>query len=112
MRDELYIGCSPSDEDCASCGTSGYFERAAKELGAFISQLRRVFGVEPAGCRLKVKWERHSFGEIGGVFCVYDTDYPDTVRYAYRVEEECPDYWDDQARNELGLDKGNSKGEH
>jgi len=62
MRDSLSIGSSPANEDCAQVGSDDYNKRARAETRAFVHQLRRVFGTEPEGARLKVKPNQHDFG--------------------------------------------------
>jgi len=105
MRDEMYIGSSPIDEKCAQLGTDGYWEKAQKECRAFINQLRRVFGKEPGSARLIIKRNPHDFGTYLSVNCYYNDGDEEALDYALRCEGETPENWDDEAREELGLEK-------
>lgn len=101
MRDELTIGSSPTDEACAQVGRDGYYEQARAECRAYIGQLRRMFGAEPDGARLKVKGCPHDFGTYYEVVCQFDPQIQAAVEYAYGCENTSPAEWDDAARAEL-----------
>ena len=106
MKDFIYIGSAPCDEECTQVGTPGYSERAKKECRALIAQIRRVLGNEPeeaAGTGLRIKGENHEYGTYYEVVCSYDDDFPESTKYAYRCEAECPQKWDEEAKLELGL---------
>lgn len=88
MRDEMPIGCTPSDEDCAQLGVMDDYPRWAKtECQAYIRALRKKFGEEPDGARLRVKSNPHDFGTYYEVVCAYDTDNEEATAYALKVEE-------------------------
>ena len=77
---------------------------ARKECRAFIGQLRRQFGVEPTdSTRLIVKSNPHDFGTYHEVAVCFDEDDEAAVEYAYKLEGSLPEYWDDEARVELGI---------
>lgn len=101
MRDYITIGSTPCDEPCAQVGSADYHARARREMRAFIGQLRRVFGPEPEGAHLAVKSFPHDFGTYHEVVCYFDTDHPDSAKYALKIEAETPWEWDDQARREV-----------
>lgn len=104
MRDFVYIAPTPVDEDCAQVGTDNYMERARKECNAFRNQLRRVFGAEPEGAEIKIKREDgHDAGSYLEVVCWYNENYPESVDYAFKLEGETPERWDEEAKRELGL---------
>ena len=87
MLDHLYIGPSPSDEDCAQIGITEGAQRLNRiECEAYIEALRKVYGDEPEGAYLESKAERHDFGSYREVVCYYDTDNRDAALYAFKVE--------------------------
>lgn len=101
--DWINIGPTPPGEDCAMVDEPDYTERATRECRAYIGQLRRHYGTEPAGARLRVLWQPHDLGMYAEVVCDYDPSLPAAVEYAYRCEEGGPENWDPTAREELGL---------
>jgi hypothetical protein len=101
MREYLNIGSTPSDEACAQVGSHDYSERSRAECKAFVAQLRRVFGTEPDGAVVTVKSFPHDFGSYREVVCYYDDGLPLSVEYAFKLERETPERWDDEARKEL-----------
>lgn len=105
MKDYVTIGCTPSGEDCAQVGRDDYYERMRKETQAFVHQLRRQFGEEKYPARLSVKGFPHDFGTYHEVVCYYDDEDEDSVNYAFKLESEMPEYWDEQAKHELGMVK-------
>jgi hypothetical protein len=103
MRDYVSIGSSPCDEECAQVGTDNYVEQSKKECRAFANQLQRAFGDPPDGASIGVKSFDHDFGTYREVVCYFDDVYPDSIAYAFKLENEAPTNWDDKAREELGL---------
>lgn len=101
MGDYLEIGSSPYEEDCAQVGSENYRARALLEYRAYISQLRREFGPEPAGARLRIKANAHDFGTYHEVVCDFDDTLAGSVDYAYRLESDGPARWDNEALAEL-----------
>lgn len=100
--DYIEIGSSPCDEDCAQLGSDNYYNKAQKECKAFIKQLRRVFGDEPAGARLRIKSNEHDFGTYYEVVCQYDdSDNNEAFAYAINCENNTPQKWDEEALKEL-----------
>lgn len=100
-RDYVDIGPAPAGEDCAQVGTDKYYDKAQRECKAFRNQLRRLHGVEPAGARIGIKSNPHDFGTYYEVVCYYDDSIPDSVNYAFKLEGESPELWDDEAKAEL-----------
>ncbi len=101
MKDSLDLSCVPYEEPCAQVGNPDHDKNAIRECRAYIGQLRRVFGPEPEGCRLKLKSNPHDFGSYLSVICVYDDTNPVHVEYAYGIDAKAPANWDEQARTEL-----------
>jgi hypothetical protein len=103
MPDELFLGSTPAEEDCAQVGSDDYARRARKECAAYIAQLKRQHGEPPNGARLKIKANPHDFGTYYEVVVVFDDQFPEAVTYAFDLERiDCPT-WDDKAKEELGL---------
>lgn len=101
MINYITIGSSPCDEPCAQVGSENYHENARKEGKAFINQLRRQFGPEPASASLRIKGFPHDFGTYHEVVCYYDSSDDVGADYAFRLESEMPAEWDQQAKQEL-----------
>lgn len=99
--DSLELSSAPVGEECAQLGSDGYYERAKKECNAFIRQLRREFGDEPTGARLYVKFNPHDFGSYYEVACKFDENSQEAIEYAYNLEANLPENWDEKAKVEL-----------
>ena len=102
--DHISLGPTPAEEACEQLGPHYDAVRARQECRAFIAQLRRTFGEEPAGARLRVTSNAHDFGTYHEVECRFDGDSEGAAAYAFRCESEGPQQWDAVARAELGLD--------
>ena len=97
--DYLEIGPSPALEECAQVGSDDYANRTRKECRAFINQLRRTFGLEPAGAKLFIKANPHDFGTYYEVACRFEDEA--SQEYAIKLENEMPERWDAEAKTEL-----------
>lgn len=104
----LNLAPTPLDEQCTQVGDPNYHEEARKEINAFIGQLRRMFGEEPKGCRYKITSNPHDFGtylDLDIIF--YEDDEAENeeenkaAQYAYNVENNLPNNWDEIALKEL-----------
>src|SRR5580704_7610758 len=104
MIDHLNIGPVPWAEECAQVGSEDYPQRARRECAAFIHQIRRVVGPEPAGASLVIKSFPHDFGSYLEVCYRYSDENETAQDYAFNCEgHKALEQWDDQARQELGL---------
>jgi hypothetical protein len=103
MIDELFLSTTPVDEPCAQVGQQDYHHRTRLEARAFIGQLLRQFGEPPPGAWYKVRACAHDFGTYHELVVRFDEASEEAVAFAYRLEDELPLHWDDQARQELGL---------
>lgn len=101
MRDYISIGSTPTGEDCAQVGSADYYEQTRKEQRAFINQLKRVLGEPPCGAHLASKTFDHDFGTYHEVVCYFDEGNEEARDYAFKLEGEAPEYWDELARKEL-----------
>lgn len=112
MREQIELGPAPVDEDCAQVGEDGYEERAHKEARAFVTQLwrllKRDLNVDSASCpesfRIAVKSFAHDFGRYYEAAAVFDDDDEAAVDLAYHLEANLPLIWDEDAKQELGLE--------
>ena len=103
MSDRLEIGATPYGENCAQVGSDDYHERAKKECAAFRNQLIRMFGEPPNGARVVVTSSPHDYGTYHEIAVRYDSNLPAALEYALKLEGECPEHWDSEARRELGI---------
>lgn len=101
MMDDIYLGESPCDEDCAQVGSDGYGLRARAECQALIHQIRRQLGPEPSGAALCIKGENHDYGRVYSVHCKFEETNEIAVAYAFKAEAEYPQKWDKEAKQEL-----------
>lgn len=97
-RDELALGPVPSDEPCEQLGVGYQPERAREECRRYIAQLRRQFGPEPEGARLKISSNPHDFGNYLEVTCVFDDSLPGAVDYAFACESEAWPEWREEEK--------------
>ena len=104
MRDYITLGPCPCDEDCAQVGQDDYSERSRKECRAYFCQLRRQFGEEPEGTMFGAKSFPHDLGSYREVVIYYNSENGAALDFAYKVEDELPGEWDEEARKELGLE--------
>jgi len=113
MKEHAELGQVPNCEDCQQVGNADYSERKAKqECNAFLDQLIRVFGRPPKGGFYEIRTFFHAFGSYKGVCLHYEVPEPgDTEEessspsfdYFLKVDRELPEYWDEKAKQELGL---------
>lgn len=103
MKDELYLGPVPVEEDCSQVGSIGYLQRSRVECRAYINQLIREFGEPPEGSSLKIKACPHDFGTYHEVVVTFDDDIRESVEWAFNVEDKLPMTWDTEAKVELAF---------
>ncbi len=101
MREYLELSPNPVDEKCVQTGEENYASRQRKECQIFIAQLRRQFGEEPFGAYFKVKGNPHDFGTYYEVAIYYDDNEEAAAEYAYDVENNLPEKWDEQSLAEI-----------
>ena len=94
MRDYINIGATPAAEDCLQLGTLSYTPEASiTECRRFIAQLKKQFGPEPEGVKLKVRAFDHDFGTYWEVVCYYADKEGEA--YALKCEGEAWEEWHD-----------------
>jgi len=95
FRDQMELGPTPPDEDCAQVGSDNYRQRAIEECRRYIELIRVKLGPEPEGAKLKITSNPHDFGKYHEVACEYNDELPKSVDYAYACESDGPKTWDD-----------------
>ncbi len=104
-KDYMYLGSTPSGEDCAQVGSPDYETRAKKECHRYIACLRDKYGDEPDDAQLLIKKEPHDFGFYYEVVCQFDPDSEIESAYAFQVEEGLETWPDDErpAKQEITM---------
>lgn len=98
MRDYLYLGPTPADEPCMQLGSKDWdLDKAREECKRYIQLLEKKFPGMPESCSFRVKVEQHEFGMSPEVVVSFDGAYPESVEYAFRVENNLPATWEDDA---------------
>jgi len=92
--DEIYLGPTPCEEECAQVGTPNYSIQARKECKRYIETIRKALGKEPQGAKLIIKSCSHDFGLYYEVICLFDTDNTEAVKYAFKCESDGPTTWE------------------
>lgn len=100
MRDFINIGPVPCGESCAQVGQGDFEKMSRLECFLFLDQLRRAFP-EPDRGRLAVKSFSHDFGTYREVVAYYDTEDEESTNWAFEIEANAPENWDEQAREAL-----------
>ena len=112
-NDYITLSSCPIAEDCEQLGPNYNPKKAAQELRVYKEQLERQFpknGDFPG--KLAVKYFNHDFGRYGEVVAYYNTDNEDSVDWAYNIENELPEYWDEIAKSELQERQPDGTGPH
>lgn len=101
----IELSSVPVTESCAQVGADDYHERSLLECRVYRSQLERQFPIsEELGSDVyyKIKSFPHDFGSYREVVIYYNTDNDAAVEYAYKVEGDLPENWDEEAQKLLG----------
>jgi hypothetical protein len=85
MMENLNIGSTPNEEECAQVGSADYYERAIKECLAYRKQITKHYP-EPENGYLKVKGFPHDFGTYYEVVAYYDPEDTQASRWAFDIE--------------------------
>jgi hypothetical protein len=98
MRDFVYIGTAPVEEDCVQVDKNAdYLIPMKKECESYIELLTRKFGEPPCNAHYGIKRENHDFGAYYEVVVWFDDENEDEVNFAFFVEGNQPRTWDDDA---------------
>ena len=107
MGDILTIACTPLDEPCVQIlDTMDYSSMMRKEVTIFKNQLERLkdsghFG-PVQNAYFKVTSSPHDFGTYYDVEVVWNDDNEIDTEFVFKVEENIPLNWDEEAKKELG----------
>jgi len=103
MRDFLYIGSAPHQEDCAQIGQPDYEIKGKAECKRFVEQILRYYPLPENGMGyLKIKANPHDFGIYYEVIAIFDDADELSTDWAYAVEWDeldVLDNWDEFATN-------------
>jgi hypothetical protein len=99
--DFLSLDTVPLNVQCSQLGSDNYYTEARKEALTFIRQLRRAFGEPPTGAYFGIGHCPHDFGTYLEVRVYFDPDNKEAVDYAYKIEANTPEEWDDIAKKEM-----------
>jgi len=92
-KDYISIGAAPAEEMPVQVGHPDYYRLAIAECNRYIRLIRRDLGPEPEGARLAIKAFPHDYGTYHEVVCWYESDLPESVKYAHRCEREVSSKW-------------------
>ncbi len=95
MRDVIYLGQTPPEEECVQLGEPGYHERARKNCEAYAELVRHKFGPEPEGARLRVLSQSHDFGSYLELVAEFEVGDAEAERYALACDWMGPADWND-----------------
>lgn len=101
MIDTIDIDTTPIHEDCAQVGTPDYERRARLECEVMKRQLVRQFGEPPLGCSIHRITNPHDFGDYYSLEIRFRDDREECVDWAFEVEGNLPERWDEEALREL-----------
>ena len=106
MRDYLDLSPTPVDEPCAMVEKTGdYMPRMRAECRAFVGQLERAFPLAvEAGLYFRIKSNPHEFGSYLEVQAVFDDEDEAQTEWAYLIESNLPEAWDETARAQLAAE--------
>lgn len=98
----ITLGPTPAGECCEQIGPNCNYDRMKKECRVYIHQLERMFpDAEKSNARFAVMSFPHDFGTYKEVVVKYDEMVEDSVNFAFHVESNLPEEWDDEALDEL-----------
>lgn len=102
MYTGLEIGPAPADEEPQQCNArNSDYTKVRQECGVYRAQLLRMFGNPPPETDLVVQFTRdgdHGYYEVAVKW--HDPNRT-AVEYAYNMENNAPQYWDEMALKEL-----------
>lgn len=100
VLDYVVVGSSPCAEDCVQLAKgTDYMPMMIAECEVFAQQLARSFTL-PEGCSFEIKTFSHDFGKYCEV-CVSFEEDDELADFACHVENNCPEYWDEEALTAL-----------
>jgi len=101
MRDFIELDTTPCDEPCFQIGSDDYYKQTRIEAKVFIEQLIRIFGEGTENNYFSIKSNPHDFGTYHSLAVYYNDNDEESVDYAYNIEGNTPEKWDEEAIKEL-----------
>jgi hypothetical protein len=108
MKEYMYLGSAPANEECAQVGEDNYWQRANKECRLYISMLwslvEKQFGSRdsiPESFNIVIKSEPHDFGSYIEVCAKFDMNDEKAVEIAFWIENNTPTEWDNESKIKL-----------
>lgn len=96
MREYLTLGSVPYNEPTISLEAPNKYQK--KEC----LEYKRMLEDEFPHAEFGIKQFYHDFGPYREVVVYFDEDDEDEVHTAFFVESNCPDSWDEEAKENLG----------
>lgn len=96
----LTLGPTPAGEECCQLGKHD-MQMHRIEVRAYINQLKRMFPNETPDAYFIPKREEHDFGTYYEAAVKYNENDEKAVDFAFKVEGNLPEHWDDEAKAEL-----------
>lgn len=99
-REILELGPTPASEDCTQLKDFSDSQDSAdmiKEVSTYLEQLHRTFGEPPPQAELVIVKNDHDFGTYYEAGIMFEPDNDQASKYAYNVEGNLPENWDDKA---------------
>jgi len=108
MKEIIYLGSSPAEEECAQVGDPDYPTKARLECRAYINQLYRYLASQghtrnelPEGFVLCAKNEPHDFGSYLEVIVKFNSEDEKSWEVAMLLDGKGPVNWDEDAVKEM-----------
>lgn len=92
--DYLSLGPTPIEEPCEQLGPNYNAVKARKECERFVELLKKKFPPIP-GTKFRIRLNPHDFGSYHDVEVGFDPDDPATVDYAFNIDANIPESWED-----------------
>jgi hypothetical protein len=103
MRDYLGLGSVPQGETCSQTADPNYFYKGQRECQAYVDQLLRMFGNPDGSCEIGIRECLYDEGNYFEVVVWFDDDDEEEREFAYDIEDNLPNEWDQEAKAFLGV---------
>ncbi len=109
-KERIDLASAPTDEDCAQVGSDGYSIRGMAECRVLRRQILREAAaagvVVPESLSLSVRGNWHDLGIYYELVATFDEGDEAAAEAALWMEGNIPRKWDEEARAELELARG------
>ena len=100
MFDFIEFETTPHGETCVQVGHDNHPSISRIEAKAMLAQLERKFPNCTDKLRFAMKSNPHDFGCYYTINCKFESD-SDAEDLAYEIENNYPEFWDDEAKEYL-----------